>query len=117
VGANLNPTTAVASTTVMADDTRGAGGQQEPADLLRNRAQAAHILGDHDAAERLKRLATTVDFEVEYALNVDRGLPIVCRRTDAPKDATVGWYFLHDPAVRAERRRIGVRLPDVRESQ
>jgi hypothetical protein len=86
---------------------------QEAAELLRDRAQAAHILGDHDAAERLKHLATTVDFEVEYALNVDRGLPIVCRRTDAPKGATVGWYFLHDPVVRAERCRIGAHLPDV----
>jgi hypothetical protein len=86
---------------------------QGPAELLRDRAQAAHILGDHDAAQRLKRLATTVEHEVEYALNVDRGLPIVCRRTDAPKGAMVGWYFRNDPIVRAERQRIGAHLPDV----
>jgi hypothetical protein len=95
------------------DCKRGDGAPQEPAELLRDRAQAAHILGDYDAAERLKRLAAAVDFEVEYALNVDRGLPCVRRRTDAPRGASLGWYFRHDPVVRAERRRIGVRLPDV----
>jgi hypothetical protein len=83
---------------------------QEPAEALRNRAQRAHILGDHDAAERLRRLATAVEYEDEYAMNVDRGMPCVRRRADAPRGATVGWYFRHDAVVRAERRRIGVFL-------
>jgi hypothetical protein len=84
---------------------------QAPAEALRARAQIAHTLGDHDAARRLNRLAADVEAEADYATNIDRGFPIVRRRTDAPWNATVGWYFRHDPVVRAERRRIGARLP------
>jgi hypothetical protein len=85
----------------------------DPAELLRYRAQRAHIAGDHDAADRLNHLATAIEHEADYAANVDRGFPVVRRRTDVPKDATVGWWLRYDPVVRAERRRMGVWLPDV----
>jgi hypothetical protein len=85
----------------------------DPVEVLRHRAQVALSVGDDDAAVRLERLATAVEHEADYATNVvDRGLPIVRRRTDAPQGATIGWYFAHDAVVRAERRRIGASLPD-----
>jgi hypothetical protein len=84
----------------------------DAAKLLRARAQKAHAVGDHDAAARLDRLAHAVEGENEYAENVDRGMPVVRRRTDAPHDATIGWWLRHDAVVRHERRRIGARLPD-----
>jgi hypothetical protein len=84
-----------------------------PAKGLRDRAQIAHLRGDHDAADRLNRLAYAVEQEDEYATNVDRGFPCVRRRTDAPADATVGWWLINDSVVRHERRRIGVWLPDL----
>jgi hypothetical protein len=33
---------------------------------------------------------------------------MVRRRTDAPRDATVGWFIRYDATVQAERHRLGL---------
>lgn len=86
------------------------GGNLPPGELLRTAADSidaarslAQQRGDPDQAARLADLTNAVEHEREYAANVDRGMPVVRRRTDAPAGAALGW-FLRDPAVRAARR-------------
>jgi hypothetical protein len=86
-------------------------GYGDPADALRERALRARIRGDCDAYYRLLRLARFIDAELEYAQNVERGMSMVHRRSDAPRGAILGWYFRHDPIVRYERQRIGATVP------
>jgi hypothetical protein len=86
---------------------------EEAADRARHAATAARCRADDHHADRLNRIARELDGEVAYTRNVDLGLPIIRRRSDAPDGATIGWHFAHDPIVRAERERLGLDLYDL----
>jgi hypothetical protein len=86
----------------------GAGLLEWCADLVRLGATAARISNDIDQAERLDRLARSIDAEADYRRNLELGLPHICRRTDAPAGATVGWLIRHDAVTRAARAELGL---------
>jgi hypothetical protein len=81
---------------------------EEAADLVRYAAVAARSRADDIQADRLDRSAGDLDHEADYTLNRTRGLPMVRGRTDAPRDATIGWFLRYDAAVQAERERLGL---------
>jgi hypothetical protein len=82
-----------------------------PAEALRERAQLVLLRGDPETARRLNRLARAVEYELEAIDLVELGLPEVRRRSDAPSNATVGWFWMFDAVCRSERKRIGL-LPE-----
>jgi hypothetical protein len=65
----------------------------------------AHVRGDHDQADRLKRLWCALEHEADYARHLRLGFEIVRRRTDAPPGATLGWWFRYDARTRELRLR------------
>lgn len=75
----------------------------------------AQLRGDDHAAARLGVLVDLVDVEAQYADGITVGLPIVRRRSDAPRGAGVRWWWDHDAVTRAARRVLGLRVPAARQ--
>jgi hypothetical protein len=96
---------------VVASATPSAAGLLERCtDLVRLGATAARISNDIDQAERLDEIATILDDEAHYRCNCDRGLERVSRRTDAPTNATVGWWIAYDAPTRIARAELGLEI-------
>jgi hypothetical protein len=84
----------------------------EAADSARRAGAHARLQDDGLQSARLDRLACELDYEAMYTFNRNHGLPIVRRRTDAPDDATIGWYYSYDAPTQAQRQRLGLGTPD-----
>lgn len=72
----------------------------------------AELRGDADQALRLGALRDRALEEARYAENVAAGHPVV-RRRKMPPGASIGWLFRWDAATRANRRALGLQVPDV----
>jgi hypothetical protein len=80
-------------------------------ELLWHAVAEAHVVGDHEQADRLEALARLLDHEAEYARGVEVGrLPQVHRH---PSRRSFGWLLRHDAAVRTLRRARGLWVPDL----
>jgi hypothetical protein len=83
---------------------------ERAADLIRLAGTAALVAIDFDQAERLDEIATILDDEAHYRCNCDRGLTRVSRRTDAPTNATNGWWIAYDAPTRVARAKLGLEI-------
>jgi hypothetical protein len=82
----------------------------QAAELVWDAVAMAHVVGDHEQADRLEALARLLEHEAEYARGVDGGGPRVRRRRSG---RSLGWLLRHDAAVRALRRARGLSVPDL----
>jgi hypothetical protein len=78
----------------------------EAADLIRLAATASRSSLDEDQADRLDRLATSLDGETDYRRNIEHGHAPVRRRTDAPEGAALGWWLAYDAMTRLRRAEL-----------
>jgi len=81
-------------------------------ELIEDARSLAVLHGDEHAALRLGVLADRVEAEAEYSDNVAAGLPLV-RRRELPPGCTIGYLLRYCAVTRANRRALGVHVPDV----
>lgn len=81
---------------------------REAIDRLTTALTRSVLRGDVEAAGRLRQFVELAEREADYAGNVDRGMPMIERRTDRPIGRTIGWVIANDPAVQAMRRIVMV---------